>query len=171
MRFTKQKLLLAGLLCSVLFSFTAAPIPAQARGLVPCGGYSDDKGTREKPCTVEDIFAMVARVTNWLIAVAGLYAVFKILQGGFWLILSMGNEEAITQKKGQITDAVVGFVLTMMAFMLINFVANFLLTRQLVTTNPACKLDLTAPLTYLNIDTSKCNGQQDSTLYAPKPTQ
>jgi hypothetical protein len=163
----KQKIIL--IVCSFLaiFSFSLAPVVSQARGLVPCGGYSDNNGTREKPCTVEDIFSLVAKVTNFLIGIAGIYAVYEIINAGFWLIVSSGREESITKYKTALSNAIVGFVLVLMSYMLINTVVNVLLTRSLVTNNPNCKLDLTQPLTYLTIkDTSQCSSvQPDSSLH------
>lgn len=169
MSLLKQKINVVLLVCILAFNFGANfafPQMALARGLVPCGGYSDDKGTREPPCNVQFIFYMVARVTNWLISVAGIYAVYKIVQAGWGFTIALGNEEKLTQLKGQITDAVVGFVLVLMAYMMVNFVTNIAITGNLVTTNnPNCKLDLTSPLTYLTIDISKCNNVPSENLY------
>ena len=113
-------------------------------GLVNCGHSIKD------PCRVQDIFALIARVTNWLIAMAGVYAVFTIITAAFWLTISMGNEEAITNKKKAISNAIVGFILALMAFMLVNTVTNLLLHSK-------CNLDLRDPLSYLTItDYDKC---------------
>lgn len=160
MRLSKQKFLLICSLFFVVFSFTAAPHPAQARGLVPCGGYNAD-GSLEKPCTVLDVFVLIARVTNWLIAAAGLFAVYEMVNNGFWLVISMGNEEDITRRKNGLTSAVVGLVLVLMAFMLINTVVNLIIVGNLVKNDPRCRLDLTNPTTYLNINTrpASCSGQ------------
>jgi hypothetical protein len=161
MSILKQKkfLLSVILLVGIFFSM---PAVSHAAGLVPCGGPT------EKPCTVTDIFVLIAKVTNWLIAMAGVYAVYKMINAGFWMIVSAGNEETITKEKGALSNAVVGFVLVLMSFMLINTVVNLLLTRSLVTTkDAACNLDLTSPLTYLTIkDTSKCSGVNDSSLHS-----
>lgn len=160
----KKLLLITVLSATVLCSL---PLLAQARGLVPCGGYQQD-GTREPACTVKDAFVLIAKVTNWLIAVAGMYAVYELISGGFWLIISVGNEEAITKEKGRITSAVIGFIMVLMAFMFINTTVNFLLTRSFVTQdNPSCKLDLTNPTSYLEIkDYGKCSSVPDNTLHA-----
>lgn len=156
MSFKKQKIILV--ICMLLVLST--PFLAQARGLVPCGGAT------ESPCKVSDIFVLVARVTNFLIAMAGVLAVYEIIGGGFWLIVSMGNEEDITKRKGQIQSALLGLVLVLMAFMFVNTMVNFFLTRHLVVGNPKCKLDLTNPLEYLRIkDTSQCNSVPDSVMY------
>lgn len=131
----KQKihfLILTILLLAVL------PALASARGLVPCGG------TGENPCTVQDLFVLLARVINFLLAMAGMYAIFQIISAGFWLAISDGNEETITKWKTAITNAIVGFVLALMGYMFINTAVNLLL-------NSKCKVDLRNPLTYLTI--------------------
>src|ERR1700722_9680791 len=104
MRFQKQKILLACYLFLVLFTFSLAPRPTLAAGLVPCGGYST---ASTNPCTFKDIFVLIAQVTNWLVAVAALYAVYEIINNGFWLVMSMGNEESITKRKSGLSSAIV----------------------------------------------------------------
>jgi hypothetical protein len=139
----KKLLLTAILLTAVFFS---VPVYSQARGLVPCGGYKDD-GTREAPCNVCDIFSAVAIATNWLIAAAGVYAVFQIVNAGFWLTISMGNEENITKWKNALSSAVIGFVLVMIAFIIVNTVVNYLLLSGNAQT---LQVQLTNPFSYLN---------------------
>ena len=146
------------------FSLIAVPFFASARGLVPCGGYTDS-GERERPWNVEDIFVLIARTTNWLIAVAGVYAVYKLIFSGWNLIVSMGNEESITKNKGAISNAIVGLVLVLMAYMFINTIVNFMLTRDLAIKDARCRFDLGNPLNYLQIDPNKCSGLDDSKLH------
>ena len=145
MNLLKQKFLFAIVVVFCGFLLASPGGVTQARGLVPCGGYTDS-GKAEPACKFSDIFVIIARVTNWLIAVAGLYAVFQIIVGAFWLVVSQGNEEAISAKKKHITTAIIGMVLAFMAFMLINTVVNFILASQ----TPGKTVDLTKPLCYLN---------------------
>jgi len=150
MSLKKQKNFLAVAILSAGLFLAAVPLISQAGGLVPCGGAA------EKPCTVLDIFTLVAKVTNWLIWAAAIYAVWKILEHGFGLIYTLGSEESITKHKEGITDAVVGFVLVMMAYIIINTVVNFILLGY----SPAgAKINLQSPCTYLNASASCVNGQ------------
>jgi hypothetical protein len=114
--------------------------PARAAGLVPCGGSG------ENPCTVRDAFVLIARVTNWLIAMAGVYAVYEIINNSFWLVVTMGNEESITKRKTGIGNAVFGFIFVLCAYMLVNTAVNGLLLRG------SCKFELNDPLNYLTIN-------------------
>jgi hypothetical protein len=142
----QKKLLLIAVLLSSTFFLAATPFLASARGLVPCGGYNAD-GTREPFCNVCDMFSLVALVTNWLIAAAGVYAVFQIFFAGFKLIIATGEEEKITQGRSQLTNAVIGFVLVMISFIIINTVVDVILYDGKATT---LKVQLTNPFNYLN---------------------
>lgn len=147
MFFKKQNLitiLILGLLLLPFFS--------NAAGLVPCGGDN------EQACRLEDVFVLIARVTNWLLSLAGIYAVYKIISAGFYLAIAQGDEEAITQNKKTVTNAVVGFVLTLMAFLFMNTVVNFLLLRGIAE----CKIDLTNPLNYVRVDQNACKLQHQN---------
>lgn len=123
----------------VITCLLAMPMLASAAGLVPCGGDN------EKPCTVYDAFFGIGRVTNWLIMVAGVFAVYQIVNAGFWLIVTMGNEENITKYKKGISSAVIGFVLVMMAYLLVNTAVNYILTLG----NANYRVDLTNPFGYI----------------------
>src|SRR4051812_33651680 len=107
----------------LIFSIVALltlPFFVHAAGLVPCGGAT------EKPCTVLDAFYMVARVTNWLILTAGVYAVYQIVTHSFWLAISMGNEEDIAKRKKGLSAVLVGFFIVMAAYMFVNTAVNII---------------------------------------------
>jgi hypothetical protein len=142
MALRKQKIII--IVCLMLFA--AAPHFVSAAGLVPCGNNN------QSPCTVLDIFTLVAQVTNWLIAAAGVYAVFRIIYAGFWLTISIGNEESITKWKKGIQDAILGFVLVMVAYVFVNTAVNFVLVSGI----SGCQLQLQQPLTYLKINPNNC---------------
>lgn len=134
------KTLLALSAVTTLFSFTLMPSFVLAQGLVPCGNgeYSYDAtqpgatppantGATDKMCTVTDLFRIVVIVTNFLIAFAGLIAVVMIVAGGLKMVTSAGNPTAYGAAKKSMLNAVIGFALTFLAFMLVNT----LLTTQL----------------------------------------
>jgi len=153
----KKLLLTAFLLATVFFS---VPFYSHARGLfVSCGGYKDAAGTqREAPCNLCDIFSLIAIATNWLIAAAGIYAVYQIVNAGFWMITTMGDEENITKWRKALTNAVVGFVFVMMAFLIVNTAVNYLL---LGGSKAALEKNLiTHPFSYLNSSSNLCHDPQ-----------
>ena len=132
----KKQITILGILAFLFM----VPVAVKAAGLVPCGGPT------ESPCTVKDVFVLAIRVTNTLIGLAGIYAVYQIICAGFWMVVTMGNEESITKHKNTLTQAVVGFVFTMMAYILINTAVNYIL---LGAEKKECRLDLKDPLNYL----------------------
>lgn len=133
----------------------AVPFLAEAKGLVPCGGVNED------PCDVQDIFILIARVTNFLIALAGMYAVYVILGAAFWMVVSNGNTEAMATQRKTITNAIVGFVFAMMGYLFINTAVNLILLSK-------CKVDLRNPLMYV-IVTDPDNYQGCKKPVSPRP--
>ncbi len=145
----KQKLAII-----LLVAFLAIPVFAHAFNitdpLVRCGRQG------QNPCTIVDFFAQVAYLTNWLIAIAVLFFVQRIVNHGFWLVITLGNEEVITKHRAGLMNAVLGFILVLMAFMMVNTAVNFLLGVGQCKT----KLDLTNPLNYVIINDKlvQCRG-------------
>lgn len=132
---SKRKFVLWSVVLSVLI-FSSTPLISHAAGLVPCGGAG------EHPCGVQDIFYLIARVTNWLILVAGIYAVFQIISNAFWLVVSAGNEENITKHRQGVTSAIIGMFVVLGAYMFVNTAVNQILLSK-------CKVDLGNPLNYV----------------------
>ena len=67
---------------------------------------------------------LVGRVTNALLVIAGAVAVIMIVVGGIRYILSAGNEKGTQAAKSTITNAVVGLIITLLAFAIVNFVLS-----------------------------------------------
>lgn len=147
----KQKLAII-----LLAAFLTVPIITHAFNitdpLVRCGRQG------QNPCTIVDFFAQVAYLTNWLIAVAALFFVQRIGNHGFWLVITLGNEEAITKHRAALMNAVLGFIMVLMAFMMVNTTVNLLLGVGQCKT----KLELANPLNYviINKDLVQCRGSQ-----------
>ncbi len=142
----KQNLSWLGLGFFALLFFVFPHISFSA-GLVQCGGPG------EAVCKVSDLFIIIARLTTWLIRLAGVYAIYKIVGAGFNLVTALGEEEKITKAKEGISNAVVGFVLVMMAYMFVSFMLNFFMLRGV----PSCKIDISKPLNYLTVDENYYN--------------
>jgi hypothetical protein len=120
----------------------SAPLLARAAfTIIPCGGYST---ASTAPCTVNDFFYLVARIINLLISLAGVYAVLQIIIGGFRMVISQGNQEALKKAQTGVIDAIIGFVLVLAAFLIVNTLVNSLLLSK-------CPINLTNPQTYLTI--------------------
>jgi hypothetical protein len=84
-------------------------------GLVPCGNRSDD------PCTVQDIFRLIALLTNYLVTGAGVFAIVFLVIAGVSMDTSIGNEQKLAEAKKKLTYAVAGLVLVLTAYIIVRF--------------------------------------------------
>ena len=148
MFFLKQKKVIFVVLI-FLAMFVFAPALVRSAGLVPCGGDGEER------CTVVHAFYLIARVTNWLLRVAGLFAVGQIIRTSWGFATAQGDEEAITTGKKSFTNIILGLCITMVAFMVINTIVNLLLLQGV----KKCRVDLTKSWEYVvKIKESECQG-------------
>jgi len=69
-----------------------------------------------------DLTATLSLVVNTLIFVIGLVAVIMLIVGGFRYVFSQGNEKAVQGAKDTILYAIIGIVVAVLAFAIVNFV-------------------------------------------------
>lgn len=65
-------------------------------------------------------------ISNLLLPIAGLVAVFFIIIGGFRYITSAGNDEAAEAGKKTLTNAVIGLVIVIFSYVIVSVVASSL---------------------------------------------
>ncbi len=73
-------------------------------------------------CQLPQIFQLIAKVTNYLVATAGVYAVFLIVVSGFRMVAMSGNEGSVKEARGHLQKAIMGFLLVMLAYLIVNTV-------------------------------------------------
>ncbi|HYF05578.1 MAG TPA: pilin [Patescibacteria group bacterium] len=112
-------------------------------GLVPCGNPGQSK------CTIMHIFFLFGRVTNWLIAVAGIFATLQIVRAGFGYAFANGSQEAITAATKGLTQAVVGLVLCLIAYAIVSTILLGLLGIKPGLRMPAGVNIISAPFKYI----------------------
>lgn len=136
----KSKITIAKIIIAAAVMFSL-PAYSLAAGLVPCGGPSP-----EQPCTVYDIFGVALKFASLAMAFGGILAVFWIIYNGFGLVTSQGNQEAVGKYRQGITNAVVGFVLIIISFAIINTVVSGIFnlsSKYNPLTNPRCYINPT----------------------------
>jgi|GEM_PF-953339 len=79
-------------------------------------------------CGLCDIVAQAILLGKWLITGAGGLALFIIVFAAFGFITSAGNPEKINASKKQITGALLGIVIVMLAFQLVVIIIGMLAT-------------------------------------------
>ncbi len=71
--------------------------------------------------TLGDILVVIGNVIEIALLLAGTVALIYIIIGGYKYIVSAGNPEAVQQAKQTILWAVVGLIIALSAFAIINF--------------------------------------------------
>ena len=92
------------------------PSAEVGKGVIGAGGDKKDTGTA-LPKLIQD-------VVNVLLYVIGAVAVIMIVIGGIRYTTSNGDSSQITSAKNTILYAVVGLVVAMLAYAIVNFVIN-----------------------------------------------
>jgi hypothetical protein len=109
-------------LLSMILLLAAQPAFAD---IVFCGGRSD-----KAACTVQDLFALVYVIVNYLISMAGLIAVMFIVWGGLQMMLAGGDPGKITTAKQTIWHAILGLIIVLMVYLIIGYVAGLFLPNS-----------------------------------------
>jgi hypothetical protein len=69
-----------------------------------------------------DLNASLTVITNTLLLAIGFVSVVMLIIGGFRYVLSNGNEKSVTGAKDTILYAIIGVVVALLAYAIINFV-------------------------------------------------
>jgi len=64
------------------------------------------------------------RITNLVLYVAGLVAIFFVVYNGFRMVTSAGSDEVITQTKKGLTWAIVGLILIILSYSIMRFIIS-----------------------------------------------
>ncbi len=70
----------------------------------------------------DDLQSSVTTITNTLLLVIGIVAVIMLIVGGFRYVLSGGNEKGTAAAKDTILYAIVGIIVALLAYAIVNFV-------------------------------------------------
>jgi len=114
----KNKLIIFSFLILLFFTpiLTNAAIIVQPSGLVPCGGPN------QNPCTVCDLLVLAQRVLDFALKMAFLIIIGFIVYGGFRWIFSLGKEENLKAGQQIITNAIIGLIIILTAWIIVNTV-------------------------------------------------
>ena len=91
-------------------------------GLVTC--------TDPQDCNLCTLIQMFDRVLDFLFKFLTLAAVMMVMYAGFQLVISQGNSGAMEKAKGMISNIVIGFVIMMSAWLIIDTVMKGLVDTE-----------------------------------------
>lgn len=124
---------LASTFLSFLFAVVIAPM-SYAFDLSMLDGASAARGTDQ----AQNLFGasgIFTTITNILLFVVGAISVIMIVIGGLRYVISGGNTTNVTAAKNTILYAIVGLIISMLAYAAINFVITSFMGGQFGGTN------------------------------------
>ena len=87
------------------------------------GGATSARG-QDQPTTLFGIGGTFQTVTNVLLYIIGAIAVIMLVIGGLRYVISGGNTEQVNAAKNTILYAIVGIIIAILAYAIIQFVIN-----------------------------------------------
>lgn len=100
-----------------------APAPAHAVNV-----FEGCKGSAEtsvcEASNKDNVFLILRSVINILLTAVGIIAVIMIIVGGIKYVTSSGDSSGITSAKNTILYAIVGLVVALMSFAIVNYVLD-----------------------------------------------
>lgn len=97
--------------------------------LVSSAGLLDQGQCNALPglkCNVGTTNQLITYVINWVLSITGLVAVLFMIIGGYWYLLSGGNEETAEKGKKTLTNAIIGIVIIILSFAIVRVISNLL---------------------------------------------
>lgn len=92
--------------------------------IVPCGIKSDP--SRSKDCTLCDIFVMIQNIIDFILIAIFIISPILIVAGGIIILTSAGIPERTGLGKKIITNTVIGIIIALVSWTIINVVFNTL---------------------------------------------
>lgn len=92
-----------------------------ASGFVPdCGGN----------CQLNDFLVLGVNLINYMLAISGSLALLFFVWGGFRMLLSGGNSDAVEKGKSAVTSAAIGILIVLASWMIVNFTYTTLIEKN-----------------------------------------
>lgn len=128
----KKFLLSLGAIVLAITGSFAASIPCFAGSYetkqAACQAAYGDSGPDYNKCmngsTTDGVLAKVKDILNVVFLVVGILAVIMIIVGGVFMMISAGDPGKIKRAKDTIMYSVIGLIITLLAFAIVNFVVG-----------------------------------------------
>lgn len=78
------------------------------------------------PSGPSDIGSVIKTITNTLMTVVGIAAVIMLIIGGLMYIFSGGNPEQTKRAKDTILYAIIGIIIAILSYAIVNFVVGII---------------------------------------------
>lgn len=123
-KFLINSLTVAAIAIAVLLpaGYLSTPVSAQSAGDQVLGGAGQAAGPSSS--SAPDITVVFTKVVNTILYVLGAIAVIMIVIGGIRYVTSGGDASGVTAAKNTILYAVIGLIVAILAYAIVNFVAK-----------------------------------------------
>lgn len=138
-----KHLFIAVFICLTALAVSAAPAQAQTQAWTGVCVRDIKVGPNEvvQVATIQGAQCLIANVLAIVVRVVGLVGFVMLIIGSFRYMLSGGNTKGTEGARNTITFAIVGLVIVLSAFIILNLIASFtgvdeILFFNIPTTNP-----------------------------------
>lgn len=114
------------ILAASLFAFANSPV-SLAQDIIPGfqggidGGAKAARGS-DQPTDLFGDGGIFKQITNILLFIVGVLSVIMLIVGGLRYVISGGKQQAVSDAKNTILYAIVGLIVSLLAYAVINFV-------------------------------------------------
>ncbi|NLA42691.1 hypothetical protein GX865_00830 [Candidatus Saccharibacteria bacterium] len=109
------------LIASLMIAFTAVSIPVEAFTGGVSSGASSARGN-DQPADLFGSAGVFSKITNVLLFIVGAISVIMIIIGGLRYVISGGDSTNVSAAKNTILYAIIGIVISLLAYAIVNFV-------------------------------------------------
>lgn len=76
----------------------------------------------------EGLIRLIGKIINYALYLSGAVAVLFVIIGGYRYLTAGGNEEGAKKGRTTVTNALIGLVIIILAYVIVNVVVNFITT-------------------------------------------
>jgi hypothetical protein len=125
-KYIKQFLIVLALMTGALMLISAAPMAFAANfGLTP-----DQNPVAEETGGATSLRALILKMVNYFLTFLGILAVIMIIYGGVRYVASAGDDEAVGTAKKVILYAIIGLIIVLLSFVIINAILGAGLNQE-----------------------------------------
>lgn len=119
----KIKMAVMGLAAVTTLGVSALVAPS-VNAETPAGKYTGDAAQQAATGDNRDLMSILNLIINVALGIIGFVAVVMIIMGGIQYTTSSGDAAKVTKAKNTILYGIVGLVIALLAFAIVNFVLN-----------------------------------------------
>lgn len=115
-------LLLFGVVATTIGLSSLQPVAAQSN--LSIGGGAESARGNDQPADLVGQQGMFKKITDVMLFIIGAVSVIMLIIGGLRYVVSGGDQNAVSGAKNTILYAVIGIIVALLAYAVINFVTT-----------------------------------------------